>query len=339
MAQAPIHPLLSLPDDEIVEKIREMNIIEIIEFSLISERTKNLVKSAKIQGTNVLLKITIFDFIVRFKLENHRCTLSFLNIQSTKSPLEVKISYDIGARFPIEKTIRRDLLRLEDWLKHFKTIFNFWHTDSIEYNDVFEDYDPVKIKEYFGVPTSLTVLTAGHSAHNQVILQTFLPVDSLTIEPSVFQNSEIPPKILIQNFKSLRSMAEIGPESITLDKLLMINSKTVVMRRARMCSKDIIRFIKLWQHGANPRMEYIFITYETDEKEEDEDDEETILKGIKYEEISRNVARPFRSAESINECVRGGIDIWRKDGVKATVHFDRYWKRFEMFIWFDHCIV
>ncbi|CAL2038371.1 unnamed protein product [Caenorhabditis brenneri] len=336
MAQEPTHPLLSLPDDEIVEKIREMNLEEIIEFSLISERTKNLVKSAKIQGTNVMLRINLFDFIVRFKLENHECSLTFLYSRTGIIPLEVKISYDTGSRFPIEKTIRRDRFEVEDWMEHFATIFNFRHTDSIEYNDELGNYDPVDIKKYFGVPSSLTIGSTRNYAHNQVVLQTFLSVDSLTIEPSLFQNSKIPPELLIQNFKLLKIKAEFGPNSITLDELLMMNSKTIDIRRARMGPKDINRFIKLWQHGANPQMEYLFIYFES----EREDTEEIIRKGINFLEMPESERRVFRFAGyRDDEKVEGGMDIWRNDGVKATVQFGDHWDCFEMFVWFDHCIV
>ncbi|EGT48918.1 hypothetical protein CAEBREN_18081 [Caenorhabditis brenneri] len=221
-------------------------------------------------------------------------------------------------------------------MEHFKTIFNFRRTGSIEYDDPLGNYDPVDIKKYFGVPSSLTVLNTGHSVHNQVVLQTFLLVDSLTIEPSVFQNSKIPPELLIQNFDLLRIKAEFGPNSITLDELLMINSKAIDIRRARMGPKDINKFIKLWQHGANPQMEYLFIYFES----EREDTEEIIRKGINFLEMPETERRVFKFAGyRDDEKVECGMDIWRKDGVKATVQFGDHWDCFEMFVWFDHCIV
>ncbi|EGT48846.1 hypothetical protein CAEBREN_11219 [Caenorhabditis brenneri] len=283
---------------------------------------------------------------VCFKLNGRPRELTFQNIESTRSnsdgkklkaPLEVKTSYHTEHRY-IEKTIRKDQFEMEDWMEHFQTILNFRSIDSIIFDLFPTEYDSEDIKKYFGMPSSLDIEHTGNYAYNQAILQTFLPVESLIIAPDVFENSKVPPEILIQQFTSLTIVEfmqdDSYPRVVTLDDLLLINSKSIDVKNARMGPKDINRFIKLWQHGANPRMEYIFITYE----KEKEDDEETILKGINYLKIS-NEWRSFRFPDCKKpvEDVFGGIDILRNDGVNATIRFDRA-NRYEMFVWFDHCI-
>ncbi|CAL2038374.1 unnamed protein product [Caenorhabditis brenneri] len=339
MAQEPTHPLLSLPQDEIVEKIRDMNLEEVIEFSLISEKTKNLVKSAELQGTDVNVIVT-FDLIVRFKLE-HRgreqnswkfnyLIRKLFNQESSSS--EVEISYENGPS-SIRKTILRDQFEMNKWMEHLCTIFNIRETDSIIFKSLSDEYNPVDIKKDFGVPSSLTIGFTRNYAHNQAILRTFLPVESLTVEANVFGNS-IPPEILIQNFKTLRIMSDFSPNLVTRNDLLLINSKTIDNRSAKMGPKDINRFIKLWQHGANPQMEYLRIECDLEE----EYDQESILKGIKYTEIANSERRLFRFAERnlARRDVRGGKEIWRyTDGVRATIEI--YDDEFEMFVWFDHC--
>ncbi|EGT48992.1 hypothetical protein CAEBREN_08952 [Caenorhabditis brenneri] len=253
-----------------------------------------------------------------------------------KAPLEVKLSHQNSY---IEKTIRRDEFEMDDWMEHFNTIFNFRGIDSIKFDIYSEEYDLGDIKKYFGVPTSLDVEHTGNYAYNHTVLKTFVTVESLIITPDVFENSKIPPEILIQHFKSLTidEFGHVDPKAVALDELFIINSKSVEIRDTWMGPKDINRFIKLWQHGANPRMECCRFYLKVRGGEEAK--QEIILKGIKYTEIPRNVTRPFRFAGSEDECVRGGIDIWREDGVKATITSDCYWDCIIMFVWFDHCIV
>ncbi|EGT48969.1 hypothetical protein CAEBREN_10753 [Caenorhabditis brenneri] len=256
-----------------------------------------------------------------------------LTFDPESSPSEVKMFYYNGLGL-VTKTIRRDQFRVTDWMEHLSTIFNIRETDSIIFDGFSDDYNPADIKKYFGVPLSLTIDDTKNYAYNQAILRTFLSVESLTVEANVLGNS-IPPEILIQNFKTLRITAGYSPKVVTLNDLLLINSKTIdFIRSARMGPKDINKFIKLWQHGANPQMEYLNI----DGGLEEEYDQESILKGIKYTEIPNTERRLFRFAERklARRIVDGRNEIWRyTDGVRATIKIDE--DEFEMFVWFDHC--
>ncbi|EGT48976.1 hypothetical protein CAEBREN_14040 [Caenorhabditis brenneri] len=328
MAQEPTHPLLSLPDDEIVEKIREMNFGDIIEFSLTSEKTKNLIKSAKLQGTNVKVAV-VFEFVVGFEFKHRERERNFWKFNPDSS--EVKITSNNGPK-AIRKTIRRDQFGLEDWLEHFETIFNFRVTDFIIFEGSSDEYNPADVKKYFGVPTELTIDKTESYAHNQAILQTFLPVESLSINSNVLENYS-KPKILIQNFKTLRidKFLPDQPGVVTLNDLLMTNSKSIDIRSARMGPKDINKFIKLWQHGANPQMVHLNIKCDFEEKEY----QETVLKGINYTVLPYNERRSFWLDSKSERHVRYGDNIWRKDGVKATIQVEQ--DGCEMFVWFDHC--
>ncbi|EGT48875.1 hypothetical protein CAEBREN_11443 [Caenorhabditis brenneri] len=333
MVQEPTHPLLSLPQDEIIENIREMNLEEIIEFSLISKHCKNLVKSAELQGTDVKVIVT-FDFVVSFKFEHRRGEQNMLTFDPEISPSEVEVSYKNGPS-SIRKTIRRDQFETTDWMEHLCTIFNIQETDSIRFGGLSDEYNPVDIKKYFGVPYSLIIDDTGSDAHRQAILRTFLPVESLTVDAGVLGNP-IPPEVLIQNFKTLRIKARFSPQVVTLNNLLLINSKTIDIRSSKLGPKDVNKFIKLWQHGANPQMEYLRIECDLVE----ENDQESILKGIKYTEIPNTERRLFRFAERklARRIVDGRNEIWRyTDGVRATIKIDE--DDFEMFVWFDHCTV
>ncbi|CAL2038376.1 unnamed protein product [Caenorhabditis brenneri] len=225
MAQEPTHPLLSLPDDESFEKIREMRFEEIIEFSLISKQCKNLVKSAKLQGINVQVEIS-FEVEIHFDIKKREWERNFLKIDSTNRPSEVRISSSEKPRLQ-KKTIWRDQFEMNEWMEHLCTIFNLRSTNYISFSGSSDEYDPVVIKKCFGMPSRLIIKTESYN-HTLAILHTFLPVEHLNINSNVLTNL-IKPKILIQNFKSLIIYKFLPghPEVVTLDDLLMTNSKQI----------------------------------------------------------------------------------------------------------------
>ncbi|EGT49006.1 hypothetical protein CAEBREN_13834 [Caenorhabditis brenneri] len=308
--------LLSLPDDEIVEKLRVMDLDQIIEVSLISERSKNLVKSLKIQGTSVHVDVKSGVSVSLFFEDRHNCSLKFEKINPTIPPSEVIFFFNTDFQY-IEKTIRKDQFGIEDWMKHLHTIFNFRGIFSITLEAASMEYDPKEVKKYFGMPSEIDLRFSRNNAFNQSVLQTFLPVDSLVIPSDMFENSRIPPEVLIQNFTSLE-ITYGDPNIVTLDDLLMTNSKSIdIIESTQFEAKVLNKFIKLWQQGANPRMQHLLIYYETIK----EDDEETILKGIKHKKNSNGGIGFFRSSVGFNYkniWFSGGIDIVRKDGVKAS---------------------
>ncbi|EGT48850.1 hypothetical protein CAEBREN_26180 [Caenorhabditis brenneri] len=123
---------------------------------------------------------------------------------------------------------------------------------------------------------------------------------------------------------------------ISLDELLLINSKVITAENLRLTPKQLNKFIKLWQQGANPRMEVLSIYFQNDE----EGDEEIFMKGIKHQVIPADQSRDFKSAgrEDIL-AVEGGMDFHRIDGVKATIVKDSFYSQWFMYVWFDHCVM
>ncbi|EGT48904.1 hypothetical protein CAEBREN_17459 [Caenorhabditis brenneri] len=164
-----------------------------------------------------------------------------------------------------------------------------------------------------------------------MILQKFFPIDQLSIETRKFQDSKIPPSLLIQNHTYLDIRGANVP--ITLDELLLINSKAINIESLQIRPKEINKFIKLWQQGSNPRMEHLRFGYF---------DTEEAMKGIKHEVVPYNRRRLFKPTGLANPYeINGGLDIYRIDGVKATIKFEWDWNtsKSDMYVWFDHCVV
>ncbi|EGT48874.1 hypothetical protein CAEBREN_07700 [Caenorhabditis brenneri] len=165
-----------------------------------------------------------------------------------------------------------------------------------------------------------------------MILRNFLPIEKLTIIAENFRNSKILPSILMQNHATLKIWDNDLSPIITLNDLLLNNSKAITVENFHQPQKQLNKFIKLWQRGSNPYLEYLRIDYLNGE----EHDKEIVMKGIKHETNLRTRVRHFKPAGSNSWIpVCGGMDVYRMDGVKATIQFFNG-EVVEMFIWFDN---
>ncbi|EGT48887.1 hypothetical protein CAEBREN_19800 [Caenorhabditis brenneri] len=352
MAATPTFPLLALPDDEILQTIRVMDLEQIIKFSLISERCKDLVKSIRIKGTSLTVSV---KNQITISIATARCSLDLtfylepdmywgMGAHGRKKkltpPQSVVIDKDAAerqARQPSEWK-KRDFT-MNAWLKHLKDIFHYHKIHSLRFGENSFEFDIDDIKEVFGNKTEICIQNTGCLAFNQMILQHFFPIEELTIMAENFQDSDIPPSLLMQNHATLYIRESDLDVPITLNDLLLINSKVIIVDSLHIPPNELNKFIKLWQKGSNLRMEYLF----TDHFNGEEDDEEIVMKGIEYEENPLDRVRNFKAGGFEDDPIQvyGGMDIYRKDGMKATVahrmyHESSFW---EMFVWMDHCVV
>ncbi|EGT48848.1 hypothetical protein CAEBREN_16067 [Caenorhabditis brenneri] len=230
-------------------------------------------------------------------------------------------------------------LALKDWLKQLQDIFNYDEIDSIQFFAGSFYFDIDDIREVFGNKYKFDIEFLNSDAYRQLILEKFFPIGKLSIMTSRFQDSKLPANILIQNFEYLRIRGLFHEEMMKLDQLLMTNSKVIEIDIIQVLSKDFNKFIKLWQQGSNPHMERLSISHPNIEED---NVGWTIMRGIKHDMIPANRIRKFNTVESKKPCfVHGGMNIYRNDGVKATIQIERSLFRtiWHMYVWFDHCIV
>ncbi|CAL2038366.1 unnamed protein product [Caenorhabditis brenneri] len=198
-----------------------------------------------------------------------------------------------------------------------------------------------EIKKVFGNKSTVNMGKTGCFAFNQSILQNFFPIEKLSTMAENFRDSKIPPNLFMQNRFTLSIRENSFPTNITLNDLLLINSKVFSVennQNKKMSPKHLNKFIKLWQKGSNPYMENLLIFYFNAE----EDDKEIVMKGIQHEVIPGHRRRTFKSVGfTYPYTVTGGIDIYRMDGTKATIWIEKESTSaiVGMFVWFDHCAV
>ncbi|CAL2038359.1 unnamed protein product [Caenorhabditis brenneri] len=361
MVAIPTFPLLGLPDDEVLRTLRVMDLEQILNFSLISKRCKELVTSIKIKVTSINI-IIVDEIDILIETVSSQLRLSYYTEQDmywgmgaygwkkkllTPRNVEVNV-FDNGLPSTLGFTLTNSELALTDWLKHLLDIFNYNGIDSMRFFEGSSNFDIDDIREVFGNKSKFYMQFLPSDAYKQLILEKFFPIEKLSIMMSNFEDSNIPPSFLIQNFEYLCIEDLFHEEVITLDELLMTNSKGIGIDG--MSPKDFNKFIKLWQQGSNPNMECLSISYRNDRGDEfgrvviyDEYNvPNTIMKGIKHDVVPANRIRKFKSVESKNpRLVHGGMDIHRKDGVKATIQTERmqFSTVWHMYVWFNHCVV
>ncbi|CAL2038360.1 unnamed protein product [Caenorhabditis brenneri] len=352
MAQAPTHSLLNIPDDEVIQKLRKLSLEEVLKISLISERSKELMESLQIKGTSLTVSV-----------QNH-ITISIETVSSNLELtfyLEPDMYWGMGAngrkkklRTPrsvlVEETSHTDLsedtsselknrdFTMQNWLDHLQQIFHHPNIDLISFDHQSFNFDINDVKKVFKNATEVEIGDTGCHIFNQLILQKYSPIENLDFGFS--QNSRVPKNILIQNFVEL-DISEIDDRETTtvkLDEVLLMNSRVMCIDSDLMPAKQLNKFLKLWQKGSNPRMELLCIFY----REDEEIDNEIIMKGIEHCVISKNAIRKFKwTGAEEPDLIKGGIDIVRMDGVKATIQIleNDEFPSWEMYVWFDHCLV
>ncbi|CAL2038348.1 unnamed protein product [Caenorhabditis brenneri] len=350
MAQEPTHPLLSLPDDEIIRKLREMSLEEILRFSFISERCNELVKSIKLQGTRFSVLIGN-DIKVSMSTVSSHLRLSLYTEpdmywgegpygrkKKLTTPQSVLITVETEGDHARRRSewAKRDCT-MQEWLEHLQDIFSYHKIDSIWFARNSSQFEFDDIKEEFGKITEAEIENTGCYLFSQMILQKYFPFQKLSIRTSNLPNSKIPKSVLMQNFDELRIENDLETTSPALDELLLVNCKVIIARDLDISPKQLNKFIKLWQQGSNPHMEYLAIL----SRKFTEDDEKIFMKGINHDVIPADRTRNFKMVGYKNpDFVTGGLDIHRMDGVKATIRFE-YEERIstvEMFVWMDHCV-
>ncbi|CAL2038331.1 unnamed protein product [Caenorhabditis brenneri] len=329
MAQAPTHPLLNLPDDDVIRKIRKMSLQEVLKFSLISERSKGLVTSIQIKGTHLIVcvqnKITVsieagsrsLDLTYYLEPDMYWGMGAYGRKKKLRTPRSVLVE-ETNHTDNSENTsseLKNSDFTMKNWLDHLQQIFHLPKIDHISFSNRSSDFDIDDVKKVFETATGVDIGDTGCHDFNQLVLQKYVPIDKLNF--AISQNSRVPKNTLIQNFVDL-DFTEIGDwetTTVKLDELLLMNSRVIGMDSI-MPAKQLNKFLKLWQKGSNPRMEYLGIFY----KEDEEIDNEIILKGIKNRVISKNTIREFKLAgNKQSDMIEGGIDIVRIDGVEATI--------------------
>ncbi|EGT48922.1 hypothetical protein CAEBREN_08858 [Caenorhabditis brenneri] len=268
-------------------------------FSLISKRCKQLVQSLKIKDRCIYVTIKTSIYITVY-FAGKSTNIYFKNSNE-----------DQRRRLKAPQWVNADSHRLKrmgfehsDWLKHFQTIFHYPSILNIGFYQGAFEYDLDEIKKVFGATNHLFARNTGRLSHNSLLLQKFLPIEKLNINPNMFRNLKIPFNILQQNYTTLDIISD-HTAVITLNELLVMNSKRITTKNVRVSAQDLNKFIKLWINGSNSRVEYLMILF----LNRFQYDRTIVMKGIRK-------CNERREGSDLHR-----MDIYRMDGTRATVSF------------------
>ncbi|CAL2052239.1 unnamed protein product [Caenorhabditis brenneri] len=336
----PRFPLMRLPVvcSQMVLRILIPN--QLIGISLLSKKCKNLVQSVGIKTKPIVCRVCSESIKLEVKVnEQSSLGLKFFikDKENGKYVLEkpcamVKIWYKVELL-----KLSENQMELKEWLEHLRFLFGCSKAIEVIFLKQSFEFDIHSLRETFQEVRHLYISHSGCYSYNELILQKFLPVESLTVSPRAYRNSKISNDILIQNFGTI-CIVDPNEEQLTNLKLndwLIMNSKVIDISNLQKSMKEFNMFLKLWIQGSNPNLEFISFRYSN----WNDEDCHTVMKGIQYQVMPWTYERDHQSSSYI---IRGGKDFHRHDGVKATVVS---WEsgagegNVTMLVWHDHCIV
>ncbi|CAL2052353.1 unnamed protein product [Caenorhabditis brenneri] len=351
---APTFPLLQLPLACFQNVLRIMCPIQLVSFSLLSKKCKNFVKSLKLKAEPIAIRVdySIKVFVVIrgagrpifvYNFNNFPKNMHSSNEQEVKKQLFVSKSVSIffGHLGKIEERYKMidNQMGVKKWLSHFQSIFHCSKCVRVYFLERSFKFHVDSLRDLFGNLCELQATRhTGSYEFNKLVVQKFHCEQRTLLAPSCFENSRVPDEFLIPNSKFLNVREENNiPVRLSLNDLLMCNSKNIKCDNLVIAPKEVNKFLKLWMKGANPPLETFH--FHRISIARDLIDIDVIMKGITYQKMPQHLKRQLPPTFKTRS-IHGGLDIHRIDGVKATVWFstEAVRNRFLMVVWHDYMI-
>ncbi|EFO91071.1 hypothetical protein CRE_31455 [Caenorhabditis remanei] len=327
--------LLSLPIKPLQNIVRFMNHIDQFALSLVSKRSKELVKSIDIKCLSVNIKVDSGILIQILIASEILLECSFDDYQRSidnPSPNNIKSKVSLENRKGFVHS--KPEYRFEEWLNHALEVYHQSELNHILCITLLPDIQ--SFRKTFRSCSTLIILVASDEVQIQEYSRTFRPEKRLIFGVKEFlgrDRSKISDhiyEILVQNLDEI--YYNFMPELI-LDDLLIMNSSIVriYFYEAIKYESMLRRFIKHWMAGSNPTLRYI----ELESLKGYYPQAEIVLKGIKHEMVSKEdpeTLNVFRAARIKNVAFLGGYNIRGKDGTVATLSFKKR-RCFVMLVW------
>ncbi|KAF1760427.1 hypothetical protein GCK72_008676 [Caenorhabditis remanei] len=311
-------PLLNLPSEAILHVIKSMDFGEFISFSLLSKRAK---KSVGSMNWKYICSIVYISSEIRLyiALDTTRMDWTFKlrkgragGLSLLPKKVELRLLTDPPGNV---KRRMKGGLNIKEWISHLKQIFHFSKFHFLKFDENTSRFDIKELRTLFCSYDKVDILSDNRSDVKSILKH--FPSRHMLFEDDVFKNLENPHQVLIQNYDDLEIRQVTRQSTLTLDDLLVINSRTINISNIGWTEKELNRFLKLWIKGSNPRMERLRIHFFSREPLKKSD----IFKGIKCTEFPPEHTRWFKS-DIEKECtVKGGYDFNRCDGTKASIEF------------------
>ncbi|PIC40408.1 hypothetical protein B9Z55_011759 [Caenorhabditis nigoni] len=320
-AIVPRFPFLRLPEDVRMRAVRQMSMMEILNFSLSYKQTKSTVRKLNlgIDGIDVHINEQMQIMVDG----NQKVVLTFRGLEDIAPKAEFRRPYGDQNRFDFSQFVPNPGFCFKHWLNHLLYIFNQHQIRNIVFDGVPCIQRLLNFRRTFDKFQSLLILASCPDHVAKEVLSKFRP------ENTLFINEDVPD---IDEYITSNLDTICMKSLLKLDQLLIMNSTFISIYTPQFSSRDINRFLKLWMAGSNRTLAMLCIRFEipTDSKMNQ------VVKGISHEKVPDDVRRTFTDSrnKALNWIVNGGIDIRRRgDGAIATIEIAGNNRDFNMFVW------
>ncbi|EFO90015.1 hypothetical protein CRE_03565 [Caenorhabditis remanei] len=327
-------PILFLPFLAIEEIFKTMDPIEIINFSMISKRTRAVAKLMSFYS-KYLVHLYVRNFTLNIMLLGTNERISYTYIMTSDIKMNGK-SEEKEQNGCIERNVYKYSKNpLEDWKKLSAHVLDIFKKQSINYfamqMDALVDHISIInfLKAYVKSANDCFLYQLNHQ--NNVDKNVAYLLNNVTINNSLdtwldiktyFFDGRIP--------KNLKKLYINDSRFIRFEKLLEIDCKSVILRNDETSNKEWNSFFKKWiAMETHLNLEYLELS-----RKHLETFRALVLHDIPHEVVGEGVKRILKIRFNQTQEISGGIDIRRIDGKTATFFVYReLWKdRFAMSI-------
>ncbi|KAF1754712.1 hypothetical protein GCK72_021276 [Caenorhabditis remanei] len=317
-------PLLRLPRLALIPVFQQMELIEVIAFSLISQKSYNLSK--------YLRKKTSFRYI-GLEIENNcvRMRIALTDGSSLTLYFYTDVLTTVEVFCPYKKIQWKNIgLSAEQWIQRVFNITKCSFLSKLWLNGTPDN----NVLSFFNVVSKVSDLQISLDCTNAFAtqaLQILLPVtSSITLFKVPFSTREEFQRFWLRDVKCLTIYNKnLSRFQFNLNYLLVSNAVKLDLREISLRLSDLNRFFSRWLNKkSNHRLEHLSV------KSVGHFDEDVLLKGLNATRFTENRTREFSFFEFKE--VAGGFDVRRIDGKLAAITFGSCYKG--AFINFDACL-
>ncbi|EFO99029.1 hypothetical protein CRE_26927 [Caenorhabditis remanei] len=309
-------PILRLPFLAIEEIFKAMDPIEIINFSMISKRTKGIAMHMSFYP-KYKLELYMHQRL-EIRLHGTNDVVSCFYVMTSNKHMDGKIVEKSFGRYITRRVFKYD--PFDEWKHLFKYIDEIFKKQAIDVLTMtltgfvdqkisiidFLKANEISVDECNLYQRDKQINVDKHTAY----LLNNIKINSVLCYDVYINNDGFNPKIP----KNLQELRIYNSKWIGYERLLKIDCKSVILEKNRISNEQWNSFIKKWiAMETNQNLEYLELDYR-----EIEEFRTFVLYDIPHEVVDGAVKRILKTRRNETEEISGGIDIRRIDGKTAT---------------------
>ncbi|KAF1754692.1 hypothetical protein GCK72_021256 [Caenorhabditis remanei] len=313
-------PLFHLPRLALIPVFQFMESIDVIAFSLLSKKARNVSKIVcKFSSRNVQLTVKSDHLYICVAFEMWRQMGLKYYFNTENIPILVN-AMSQKRTF----THKNSGLTASQWLERVLDVTN---CESIGQLDL-KGSPQVEVCDTFGKLQNIRKIYIFNECFDNFAKKALEIISPVTREISLFKipfdSREEFQTFLRSNLNYLNIPTNTFPNfKFTLDDLMVTNALKLDLNNGKLNVKEINQFFKNWmENKCDPRQEHLELSTSEDV------DENNLLEGLKAVPFPRDRERWFNYSKQLDcssELISGGYDIWRTDRKKATITFGDVW--------------